>query len=233
MYDTLFILDILATLFFAISGTLIAIKQAKLDVYGVCLVALATAVGGGTFRDILLDAHPIAWISHQEYIITVLVGVLIALIIGRWVNRLRTTLIFADSAAVAFAALAGLQKSLEYDANLLTAVFLGVVTATFGGIIRDVICNEIPKILHSEIYASIILFGCVLFLGIKHFFPEQNLLATIATYLAIGVIRFISVRKRWGLPPLTEGSTLKKPRIKGEKNSILERFRLLQKKGGK
>jgi uncharacterized membrane protein YeiH len=231
MYDTLFILDILATLFFAISGTLIAIKQAKLDVYGVCLVALATAVGGGTFRDILLDAHPIAWISHQEYIITVLAGVALALMMGRWMNRLRTTLIFADSAAVAFAALAGLQKSLEYEANLLTAVFLGVVTATFGGIIRDVICNEIPKILHSEIYASIILFGCVIFLGINHYFPDHNLIATIATYLVIGVIRFISVRKRWGLPPLTEGSTLKKPRIKGEKNSILERFRRLQKKG--
>ena len=229
MSNSTLVIDLLGTLFFSISGTLLALKQGKFDVYGVILVALLTAVGGGTVRDILLVAHPIAWISQQEFLIMIVVGVVSALLIWRWFKKLGDLLILVDSAAVAFAALAGVQKSLAFDASPLTALFLGVVTATFGGIIRDVICNEIPKVLYSEIYASIILLGTSVFLGIDHFFPNSGILASLTAYILIVSVRYVSVKRRWGLPPLTEELALKKKRkrnrLKTERRNLIYRFK--------
>lgn len=190
-------LDVLATFFFSVSGTLIGIKQRKLDDYGIALVALITAVGGGTLRDMLLDAHPIAWVSNKEYLIAIIVGIAVARLLHSALSKFLYRFMYIDAVAVSFAALAGMEKSLEMGANPFAAVFLGVVTATFGGIIRDILCNQMPKILYTEVYATVVLVGCMVKLWVGHVYNSAGPIDDILAYLVIVTLRIASIRKNW------------------------------------
>lgn len=203
MTVNIFLLDILGTFFFSISGTLIARRQGGLDFYGVSVVALFTAVGGGSVRDIILDAHPLAWVSRKEYIIAIALGIVVAYMLPRNRSRRSMLLVLIEALAVAFAALAGLEKSLHMGANPFAAIFLGVVTATFGGIIRDVICNKVPQVLYTEVYASIILLGCSVKWLINYTLPGWNAVANISAYAIIIGLRVVAVRKGWSINQLT------------------------------
>ncbi|MCB9245181.1 MAG: TRIC cation channel family protein [Flavobacteriales bacterium] len=188
-------LDVAATFFFAMSGALISRKYGKLDSYGIGVVALLTATGGGTVRDMLLNAHPIAWISHEAFVIAVVLGVVTARLFGGYVQKGAKILSWIDPIAVSFAALAGMHRSLDYGANPLTAVFLGVVTATFGGLLRDVICNEIPKVLSAELYASIVLMGLVINQIMTHLLTSNLYISNGVTFVFIVSMRLITLQR--------------------------------------
>jgi uncharacterized membrane protein YeiH len=197
--NLVFAFDIFGVFFFSMSGTLTAHRYQKLDLYGLGFVGLITAVGGGTVRDIILDAHPIAWVSHKGYFIAIALGYIAALLFINQIRKLARPFVTIDALAVAFAAIAGFEKSLEYGANPLAALVFGVITATVGGIIRDVICNEIPMVLRKEVYASAVLVGCSLYLSTDLLFAPAVWLSQMIGFLGIVITRLLAVRYGWNI----------------------------------
>jgi uncharacterized membrane protein YeiH len=191
--------DIVGVFFFAMSGTLTARRYNKLDLFGLGFVGLITAVGGGTVRDIILNAHPIAWVSHSAYIIAIIAGYIIAVIFAKKITKLTRPFITLDALGVAFAAIAGLEKSLDYGSNWAAALMFAVISATVGGVIRDIICNEIPMVLRKDLYALAVFIGGGVYLAMLWLFPETNLVAEISAFVSIVLLRLLSVKYNWNV----------------------------------
>ena len=162
------IMEALAIFAYAISG-LIEARKRRLDAVGAFLVALATAFGGGTVRDVLLSRRPFYWVEHQDYVIVIFALALTAPIFLRLTTRLfnQRALLVADAIGLGLFSISGTSIALDAQMPAFTAALMGVVTGVFGGIIRDVLCNEIPLILRdSRPYAVCAFAGCWLYLGL-------------------------------------------------------------------
>ena len=138
----------------SVSGALAASRKG-MDIFGFCVLALMPAVGGGTIRDIIIDRVPVFWVSDNRYIAVAIIAALVVFFAPhRKPGGRRQLLIWADALGLALFAALGTEVCLQHDTGPLVAVMLGVTTAVTGGMIRDVICNEIPLILSREIYAT-------------------------------------------------------------------------------
>jgi uncharacterized membrane protein YeiH len=147
---------------FAVSGALAA-ARARMDVVGFAMLGVVTGIGGGSLRDLLLGRLPVFWIEQPQYIVLCVVASLVTFVsVPIIASRLRL-LLWADAVGLAVFAVLGAQTALAVDAPLIIAALLGVVSATFGGIIRDIICRETPLILLKEIYATAALVGALLY----------------------------------------------------------------------
>lgn len=188
--------------FFAVSGVLTAADK-QLDLLGGVFIAFITSFGGGTIRDLLLNVE-IEWLRSLSYISMVFAGTLAGIIFRERLKQLRRTFFIFDTIGLGFFAIYGLQKSLLLGHYPVVALFLGVITATFGGVLRDVLCNEIPLIFRKEIYASAALAGGLFFLMLNafHFVPDAwN--ALIASF-SIMIVRVLAVKYRWQMPQIRE-----------------------------
>lgn len=149
----IYLLDLLGTVVFAVSGALAASRK-NMDIFGFCVLALMPAVGGGTLRDLLIGRQPVFWIEDTSYILAAL-GVAVLFFFGA--HRIKSRynlLVWMDAMGLALFGVLGCGIALETGTGSLVAVLMGVVTAVTGGMIRDIICNEIPLILSREIYAT-------------------------------------------------------------------------------
>tara|TARA_B100000809_G_C15137380_1_gene531280 strand:+ start:3750 stop:4475 length:726 start_codon:yes stop_codon:yes gene_type:complete len=162
--DILLQLDYLGVFVFAMSGILAA-SEKKLDLFGGIIISFVTALGGGTLRDLLLNVE-IGWIVHTEYIYLVLAGSVFALIFKKITKHIRKTIFLFDSIGISVFTILGVQKALSLDAPIEVSIMFGVMTATFGGVIRDILCNEIPLIFRKEIYATACVFGAFIYVGL-------------------------------------------------------------------
>lgn len=194
------LLDFSGTFVFAISGVRIATEK-KMDIFGAIIIGFAAAVGGGTLRDILLGVAPVAWIQNSLYLYLIVSAVIIGVIFDRYIFELKNMLLIFDSIGLGVFTIAGMQKAFSYGISAEYALILGVTTATAGGIIRDILANEIPLILQKEIYATACFAGGVLFLlfdniGLNYHF---NSFITIAF---IVVLRTIVVKYNIAFPHL-------------------------------
>jgi uncharacterized membrane protein YeiH len=188
--------------FFAVSGVLTAADK-QMDLLGGVFIAFITSFGGGTIRDLLLNVE-IEWLRSLSYISMVFAGTLAGIIFRERLKRLRRTFFIFDTIGLGFFAIYGLQKSLLLGHFPVVALFLGVITATFGGVLRDVLCNEIPLIFRKEIYASAALAGGLFFLMLNaiHWVPDEwN--ALIASF-SIMIVRVLAVKYRWRMPQIRE-----------------------------
>jgi uncharacterized membrane protein YeiH len=197
MFD---ILDILGTMAFAISGALTAINK-KMDPFGVFVIAFVTAVGGGTLRDVLIGHTPVGWMKNLDYVYVIIAGFFITLIFRRKLDKLRVSLFLFDTIGLGVFTLIGLEKGIDNGLHPVICIALGTMTACFGGVIRDILCNEIPVIFRKEIYATIcIIGGCFFFLLRKLNVPQD------VQYLAVSgiiiTIRLLAVNYKWSLPAL-------------------------------
>ena len=154
----LYLLDLIGTGVFAISGALTAAEK-KLDVFGIAAVAFITAVGGGTLRDVLIGSTPVSWMNDLTYLILIVVGFVIAISFKSYILNLRKTFFLFDTIGIGVFTVLGLEKSLEIGLHPVISVMMGMVSAVFGGVIRDIVCNEIPLIFRKEIYALACLIG--------------------------------------------------------------------------
>jgi len=138
------------------------------DLFGVLVIAIVTALGGGTLRDVILDNHPVSWIRNDTYI---LVAALAALGTVGWVRFTRpiheTGLLVADAFGLAVFTVIGTEVALQGGTPVSTAVIMGVMTGVAGGVMRAVICNEIPLIFQKEIYATACIAGSLVFIGLR------------------------------------------------------------------
>ncbi len=193
----LLVLDHLGILAFAISGFLTAADK-KLDLFGAFIIGLVTALGGGTLRDLLLNTD-IAWVSNVNYIYMGLAGGLAAWFFRTFISRLRKTLFIFDTVGIGLFTVFGLEKALSFQVDPTIAVMLAVITASFGGVIRDTLCNEIPLLFRQEIYGTACVAGalCYLLLLNLEVPPRLNLLASGSLII---VVRVLAVKYKLALP---------------------------------
>lgn len=190
-------LDLLGTMAFAISGVLTAINK-KMDPFGVFVIALVTAVGGGTLRDVLIGRTPVGWMVDLNYVYMILLGYVLAVIFRKKLDRFRVSLFLFDTIGLGVFTLIGIEKGLLIDLHPVICVALGTMTACFGGVIRDILCNDIPVIFRKEIYAIVcILGGCVFFLLRSLGLPEDFLYLGTSGFII--AIRLLAVTKKWSL----------------------------------
>lgn len=200
--DIVYFLDILGTFAFAISGALVAMKK-RFDIFGVVIIAFVTAVGGGMLRDVLIDAHPINWIGDLNYIWTIFVAVTITYLFKSKIAPLRKTFVLFDTLGIGVFTLLGLQKSLDFGLHPFIALIMGMISAVFGGVIRDVLTQKIPLIFKKEIYASACLAGGIVYLLLR-FFNSNSDIQFVISALVIVSIRIIAVRNRLQLPKIAK-----------------------------
>ena len=155
-------IEIIGTIAFAMSGALTAIHR-KLDPFGVFIIAFATAVGGGTLRDIMIGRTPVGWMLDVSYVYVIILGFVLAIIFRKKFDKLRTSLFLFDTIGLGVFTLIGIEKGLSVGLHPIICIALGTVTACFGGVTRDILCSEIPVIFREEIYATICILGGIVF----------------------------------------------------------------------
>ena len=200
--ELVYILDILGTLAFAISGALVASDQ-KLDLFGVIIIAFVTAVGGGMLRDVLINAHPINWIGDLNYLYVIFIAVFLTFLFKSKILPLSKTLFLFNTVGISVFTLLGLQKGLNFDLYPLIALIMGMISAVFGGVLRDVLTNKIPLIFEKEIYASACLAGGITYLLLKKT-PITDNLNFIVSDSVIITIRLIAVKFNLELPKVKD-----------------------------
>lgn len=193
-------LDGIGTLAFAISGVLTAFHK-KLDLFGVFIIAFVTAVGGGTLRDVLIGKTPVGWMLDLNVVYIIILGFVLAVVLRAQLDKLRKSLFLFDTIGLGVFTLIGLEKGINSGLHPVICIALGTMTACFGGVIRDILCNEIPIIFRREIYATVCIVGGLVFFALK-FINLDNDLIYVMTTLVIISIRLLAVRYKWYLPKL-------------------------------
>lgn len=184
---------------FALTGALKA-KEHHMDIFGALVLAFVTAYGGGTIRDILIDARPINWMNDNLALILVMAPVLIAAFIKFNFNRLRILIYITDAIGLGLFTVAGIDRSLLNGVNEPYCLFMGVVTATFGGLLADILCGNVPALLRrGELYATASAIGGVVYLFSKRIFQDSTVNLIICVILIV-CIRLVSKWKRVMLP---------------------------------
>lgn len=191
------IIDFIGVTVFAISGGLTA-RDKQLDVFGVAAVAFITALGGGTLRDVLMGSTPVGWMVDPRYLIMIVAGFTVSMMFGKKVRELRRTFFIFDTIGIAVFTVLGLQKALTLGIHPVIAVMMGMISAVFGGVARDVICNEIPLIFRKEIYALACLIGGFIFIFLR-FLEVGNTINILVTIVIIFALRLLAVRFNWNL----------------------------------
>lgn len=194
--------NLFGVVMFAMSGAFAALdKNLYKDLFGISFTAFATAVGGGTLRDIILGAHPIAWVADNNYLIAITTGILLMVILRKQLHKIPKILLVFDSIGIAIYTIIGMEKALALDVAPLAAVVMGLFTAVMGGVIRDTLINEIPQIFRKEIYATACIAGALVYLLLKYTSLPDIWSALISIVTIIG-IRLAAVKFRWSLPKL-------------------------------
>lgn len=192
------VIDILGTVAFAISGVLVAMEK-KLDLFGVLIIAFVTAVGGGTLRDLLIGNTPVGWMTTPSYILTISLTVIAAIFFVKQLRYFRKSLFLFDTIGIGLYTMVGIEKGLNAGLSPVICIILGTITASFGGVIRDILCNEIPVIFRKEVYATICILGGVIYFILIQF-PFDSTYAYIAAILSIIVMRLLAVKFKISLP---------------------------------
>lgn len=193
-------INIMGSFVFAISGALVAMKK-KLDPFGVLIVAFITAVGGGTIRDMLLAERNVFWLFDITVIYAILAGAVIAMIFKKKLHFFHKPIFFYDAVGLGLFTITGVQIGIDAQLDPSICIVLGTVTGVFGGILRDVIVNEIPVIFKKEIYATVSIAGGALYLLLIYLEVGYPYLQIIPIVFII-IARIIAVTYKISLPSI-------------------------------
>ena len=193
------LLDYFGVFVFAISGALVAARK-HLDVFGYLVLALFPAIGGGTVRDIVLDL-PVFWLDSPVYLYITFVAALGVFVFANQPHTMRRALVWADALGLSMFCVIGAHKAMALDYSPTIAVIMGVVTAVFGGMIRDVIANEVPLVLKAEIYATAAFAGAIAYVIAQTFLPAN--VAMLTGFGVCFVTRAMAILFSWSLPVRT------------------------------
>lgn len=199
----LYIIDILGTFAFAVAGAFSAMEK-KLDPFGVLVLSFVTAIGGGTLRDILIGNLPVGWLRNETATIVIFASAITAMFFSRYLKQFTTTLFLFDALGLGLFTIIGLELGLAKDFSPGICIALGTITACFGGVIRDVLLNNVPLLFRKEIYALACIAGGLLYFLFANIGLDHTL-SRIICIIAIFVIRVISFRYKISLPVFYAG----------------------------
>lgn len=201
-YSYISIIEVLGTFSFAAAGAFAAMDK-KLDPFGVLIIAFATAIGGGTIRDLLLGKLPVTWLTNSTAIWVILIAASSALFFSASLKRFGSLLFYFDAIGLGLFTMIGIQTGIEHKLNAGICIMLGTVTGCFGGVLRDVLLNNVPLIFQKEIYASASILGGIVFFLLRTLqlpISYSSLLGILVVFL----IRVLAVRFSWSLPKFYE-----------------------------
>lgn len=195
------VLHVLSLLAFAAQAMTAALAAGRrsMDWVGVCLLGCVTALGGGSLRDVLLGHYPLLWVANPSYLALTAGAALVAIMMARLVHRLRLAFLVLDAIGLVVFTIAGCDVALQLHESLPIVIIAGMITGCAGGVLRDILCNDIPLLFRSELYASVsvvtgAIYVAALGLGLNH---------DIATALAFAVglsFRLLAIRFKWEMP---------------------------------
>jgi uncharacterized membrane protein YeiH len=200
----LYLLDLIGVAVFAVSGALAA-GRLGLDLLGVVVLASVTAIGGGTLRDVLLNRHPVFWIADVRYLAVILAAALLTFIGGALVVPAGDALLVADALGLALFAITGAQVAEERKLSALIVVLMGTMTASAGGVLRDVLSGVVPLLLRKDIYASAAVAGIVLYLLVQRTGVARGYAFGVGI-AAVAGIRLAAIAYGWQLPVFRLGN---------------------------
>ena len=200
--QTITVLSYIGTAVFAVSGGLTAARRG-MDLFGFVVIAMVTGTGGGTLRDVLLGVGPVTWIRDPSFLIVAALAGAATFVGAPLLERLdvprRGVLVWADAVGLAIFAVSGTQLAMTFDVPAVSAVLLGVLTAVGGGVLRDLLSDTMPLILHKDLYATAAAIGSLTVLILDRFGAEPVQGTIVATLVGFGV-RAYGIVSGWSLP---------------------------------
>ncbi|MEI2760153.1 MAG: trimeric intracellular cation channel family protein [Bacteroidia bacterium] len=198
--ELLKLIDIAGIAVFSISGVSAAMEK-KLDVFGVFIIAFITALGGGTLRDVLIGQLPVSWMYNLNYGLIVLLSTLAAMFFSNIIGNYQKTLLTFDSLGIGLFTVVGIQKGILLDFHPAVCIALGTITACFGGVIRDILLNNIPLIFQKEVYATACILGGVVYFALIRL-QMNEMIIEVVSIIFIVVFRLVAVKFNWQLPSI-------------------------------
>lgn len=192
----------------AVTGALAAGRK-KMDFFGVIMIACITGLGGGSVRDLLLDIHPLVWIAHPHYLLVTSIAAILTITLAPHIIRLMRVFLILDALGLATFVVIGTHKALTHQLPLSVCVIAGTVTGITGGMLRDILCNDIPLVLRREIYALIALFGSVLYISLL-VWHLPHAMALIISLLSMFALRVLAITYHIEMPKFDYHQSLKK-----------------------
>jgi uncharacterized membrane protein YeiH len=193
-------IELLGIVAFGLSGALSAMHK-RLDIFGILVLTFITAIGGGTVRDVLIGSLPVAWILDLQAITILLGSYLAALFFNKYIRLYTHLLFWLDTAGLALFCVVAIEKGIAFHLHPMVCIALGTITGCFGGIIRDVILNEIPYVFRKDVYASACIAGGIVFFVLIHFIEDHNLISIISGSV-IALIRIGAKYLGWQMPDI-------------------------------
>lgn len=201
----LYFLDLVGTAAFAASGALAGIRR-EMDIFGVLVLGLVTATGGGTLRDLLLGDTPPFIFQNETYLYISIIVSLGVFVFHRRLDFLKHPLTIFDAVGLGTFVVIGTGKALDFQMGFVGSVMMGVLTATAGGMIRDVLSNQVPLVLQREVYASACLAGGSLLFILHHTVLPHSWALVVAASTVI-ILRLLAIRYKWSLPRADRNSS--------------------------
>ena len=194
------LLDLCAVAVCAITATLEA-RRRELDWFGVVVIAVIAGIGGGTLRDILLGRLPVYWIHDPIYVVVGATAATLTFFFGRYLRLPKNFFLIPDAVGLALFTVIGTSIAISLGVPWLIAALMGVITGVFGGVIRDILCNEIPLIFRTDIYATASLLGALLLIVLDSYSVNHNI-AILLSMTCIIIIRLLAIHWHIQLPRL-------------------------------
>lgn len=192
------VIDILGTAAFAISGASNAMQK-KLDIFGVLVLGFVTAIGGGTLRDMMIGNLPVSWLQNEITIAVIIGSTLVTFFFESHITKFSRTLFLFDSLGLGLFTLVGIEKGQQAGLSPDICITLGTITACFGGVIRDVLLNNVPVIFRKEIYASACIAGGIGYFILQYLHVPAKV-PQLSCFVIIVFIRVVAVRYQLSLP---------------------------------
>ena len=195
LMGVLWLIGILAE---AMTGALAAGKK-QMDLFGVVIIGCVTAIGGGTLRDMLLGNYPLIWVENVHYLVAIAFASLFTVMIAPIMRYLSKVFLMIDALGLAVFSIIGAQKTLLLGFSPIVAVVMGLVTGVFGGVIRDILCHQMPLIFKKELYALVAILTASLYITMKLLGVVEWVNLFVSLTLGFG-FRLLAIRYHWGMP---------------------------------
>ncbi|EZP41465.1 hypothetical protein D3C87_606950 [compost metagenome] len=182
----------------AMSGAIMGMRRG-MDLFGICMIGTVTALGGGTVRDVLLGHYPLGWIAHPEYLLFTIGAAIVTAFVARYLHHLRAIFLLVDGLGLVAFCVIGCDIAMSAKMHPAIVVLAGMITGVFGGLLRDILCNQIPLVLQREVYATVALFTGSLYVGLLYFKVDSSV-AQLASIGAGFLFRFLALHFEWRLP---------------------------------
>ncbi len=182
----------------AVSATILAMRH-KMDLFGILLLSVATALGGGNIRDVLLNHYPISWVEHPKYLLYISLSAVATIFLARYVHRVRRLFLAADAMGLVAFSVIGCNVGLELGVHWSVVLLSAMITGVFGGLLRDIIVNEVPLVLRRDLYATVAFITGLLYLGQLTLGIPQDFATVVSLVVGLS-LRMVALQYGWGLP---------------------------------